>query len=99
MILVNMQDVGLPGQFQVSCTEAMTGIDWRKEVDPDLLKHMQPYRSVTSRWQDLLRLIRIMHRHFDKVKKEIFPAMHRKLEPTSRGIFRCVSSFWHPLLL
>ncbi len=67
----------------------MGDIDWRQSIEPELMDYMNSWRQFkTSSWQELLRFIRNMYRHYGAVYSNMSPAMQRMLDPFPEGVFR-----------
>ena len=84
-------DVGLPSHFQYFFGQELGSAEgWQQAINEDLLNNMTGYnRFRPDFWQDLLRCVRNMHRHYDEIW--VPHALEQVLGPSSDSVFRYVS--------
>ncbi len=89
-------DVGLPSHFQHFLEQELGSAEgWQQAMHPDLLDNMTKYNKFRpGSWQDLLRFVRNMHRHYTPILRKMPPALQQALGRGSDGVYRCVSSMF-----
>jgi hypothetical protein len=89
-------DVGLPSHFQHFLEQELGSAEgWQQAIHPDLMKNMTKYYKFRpDSWQDLLRFVRNMHRHYKPILRKMPPALQQALGRSSDGVYRCVSCMY-----
>ena len=87
-------DVGLPSHFQHFLEQELGSAEgWQQAMDQDLMKNMtEYYKFRPDSWQDLLRFVRNMHRHYRPILRNMPPALKQALGRTTDSVYRYM--FW-----
>jgi hypothetical protein len=89
-------DVGFPSHFQHILQQELGSAEgWQQAMHPDLMDNMTKYNKFKPHsWQDLLRFVRNMHRHYKPILRKMPPALQQVLGRNSDGVYRCVSCMY-----
>lgn len=88
--------MGLPSHFQHFLEQELSSAEgWQQAIHPDLMKNMtEYYKFRPDSWQELLRFVRNMHRHYRPILRKMPPALKQALGRSSDGVYRCVSCMY-----
>ena len=85
-------DVGFQSHFQHFLEQELGSAGgWQQAMHPDLMTDMANYnRFKPDSWQDLLRFVRSMHRHYKPILRKVSPALQQTLGRSPDGVYRYV---------
>ncbi|KAL0046180.1 hypothetical protein WJX82_005053 [Trebouxia sp. C0006] len=94
-------DVGLPSHFQHFLEQELSSAEgWQQAMHPDLMKNMtEYYKFRPDSWQELLRFVRNMHRHYRPILRKMPPALKQALGCSSDGVYRYIAPIFPKLFI
>ncbi|KAL0030583.1 hypothetical protein WJX79_006412 [Trebouxia sp. C0005] len=94
-------DVGFSSHFQhIMEHELGSAEGWQQAMHPDLMDNMTKYNKFRpDSWQDLLRFVRNMHRHYKPILRKMPPALQQVLGCSTDGVYRYIAPKFPKLLI